>query len=808
MKTFFTCLLTFFLHLVVLHVPAYGQSKLDISKLQVVFRDDFNYTSVDGDPVPNNNLHSRWYTTMYKPFDIYNGRAEYDDSQISFGTFPSNGGNPEKFLRLSLTRTPKHCRNNASTCDTVADPNSILSSIMYKTGIICSKESFRMKYGLLEMRVRIPGVPINSGLWLSGQPGTEIDLMEGDNGLYGIFSPGARNFTTNVHYWPLPSGHDYCETNYQRNSLDAFSDNFHTYSVYWTPTKITFFFDNRELRTVSYDAYARAHGSPCNQDLSYIIANLGIGTPYSPNYWILKYFQDHPTAQAFMDIDYIQVSKPINDDYTLPYKFPYAWMHHNLPVQADGSPGAMTANSNNGGEVFYKSGYGSLYRVYRPTTQAVWVSERINYTFGQVPVPRNSTADYMQGPITYNPADNSIVYVGSDTRLQFFKKNPTVGWTHGWVDISTSSASSADIGTNASVAVTSNGTIFYKGDDSKLHRFYKNISGVWTHEIVGGSYYQPDLVQGDIVVGTTGDVYYKAVNNFLQAFYPDGNGGYFHVYINTNWANQSSADYVSTVPNSITLKTGTWGSTIYFLAQDGQIYEFSWNSTLGWHRTPTKTLTGGGLARAGLKYDPINQRLVYGGVDGRVNFLANNGNGTWEHWWIDDYFNTTDYQTNSGTPTPHNNEPNICLPDDKTVFYTLGYQTGNSNVAYFAYEPGEVLDPSCTTVASPNQVYSHVNRSATTVSGTASSTTLNQKELVLYPNPSTSQIRLRGEVLDAVSTGNYFITDVVGRVVQRGVVSIKNSVDISRVPDGIYIFTLLTGKNAYKARLIKGAVTN
>lgn len=142
------------------------------------------------------------------------------------------------------------------------------------SGKIQSRDQFAFKYGRVEFRVRLPaGDWLWPAIWAmpkdsvyGGWPHSgEIDMMEGrgnrlmwHNGVHIGSEQVASTLHNSYGYRSIPF-----------NSAAGFVDDYHTYTMEWTPNHITFGVDGQ-----SGTIYDTAH--PFDQEF-YLILNLAVG---------------------------------------------------------------------------------------------------------------------------------------------------------------------------------------------------------------------------------------------------------------------------------------------------------------------------------------------------------------------------------------------------------------------------------------------------------------------------------------------------------------------------------------------------
>ncbi|HKL35695.1 MAG TPA: family 16 glycosylhydrolase [Salegentibacter sp.] len=162
----------------------------------------------------------------------------------------------------------------------------------YSSSRITTKDNFEFQYGRIETRAKLPeGAGTWPAIWMLGSnfdevgwPETgEIDIME-----------HAGNRQNEIHgtlHYPGRSG-----GNADGGSIDVpgVSDEFHTYTVEWSPERILFLVDGEV-----YHTYANNPDSPFNKDF-FIILNVAMGGTFGGEI-------DPAFEASSMEIDYIRV---------------------------------------------------------------------------------------------------------------------------------------------------------------------------------------------------------------------------------------------------------------------------------------------------------------------------------------------------------------------------------------------------------------------------------------------------------------------------------------------------------------------
>lgn len=154
-----------------------------------------------------------------------------------------------------------HVALSGGSCILTAEKVSTITGLPYTSGMLSSLPSYTPKYGFMESRIRMSGMP--NGVWpaawtscsLYDQWPPEIDYLEAGNvsateNLNNVYSPGS-----NTYFGTVP-GVDFTA--------------WHTFAANWQPAGVTFYLDGVQTNTTTL--------SPSTPQ--YLILNLGVlGVP-------------------------------------------------------------------------------------------------------------------------------------------------------------------------------------------------------------------------------------------------------------------------------------------------------------------------------------------------------------------------------------------------------------------------------------------------------------------------------------------------------------------------------------------------
>jgi|GEM_PF-1803055 len=777
-------------------IPAslYGQCKLDYSNYDVIFEDNFDtYTTIA-------QVGAKWkfvdegqleassngcVLTAPNPYQGI-GNEYYSPNQVSL--------QPGGILRLSADRVPEF-DDPTGTVDPfdkiitrkIVYVSGKLESKLYKEAGTWNCNPGGVTYGMFEMRCKLPaGIEGNwPSFWLfSGS--TEIDVFDNLN------PNPARMFQSSVLDWNkinwgrnqtppidnVPGAS--CGTLAIKSNWDDLSTGFNTYTVVWTPTRVTFFVNGREQYTLD-DSRVQTYANPAK-----ILVNLAMAK------W-------STAAHAEMDIDYIKVYKPHGyvsnianpsggntGDYTLPYKTSSEYVNHNVSASAaslpgvNPAPGSVATHAIDPRQVFYRGTDDRMYYAYKG----------LDNQWSIMVMPVASANEMVKGDVTFNPATGAWTYRGYDNLVQYY--GYWNGWYHSYADY-THTVKDAP----GSLTAAANGDVFYIDQQNKICRF---AQGTNAYERLPFDYSNPaSLAMGDIkVVAGNSSVIYKGMDNRLQQFWPDGNHFYNHAWIDYYWNTQAYT--VSSKPSSITV---TDNGRIFYIGVDDLIHQFAYVNG-NWTNIPITYNYGNpslgyldaDKAKGGIIWDATHNQVIYGAYDGRLQYFRENGS-SWYHQWLDDYWNTYDFQTFHSIPQEANYYPSFAINNTGAVFYC----DKDNHLRYFRYEACETLNPACydfnlahsTTLLRTSGV-------ATAVKSDARAT-----KLAIYPNPAQEEITIELPQDLSLSTGVKFdLYSAEGKQVRSGTIAAsKFRIDLATLPQGIYMLKVVVGKQSFNQKVVK-----
>jgi beta-glucanase (GH16 family) len=216
---------------------------------------------------------------------------------------------------------PEECTNSDNWgCDRTANGENIINPI--RSGCITSFNSFSFKYGIMEIRAKMPaGDWIWPALWMmprysvyGGWPRSgEIDLMElrGNRQLFsnGV-NVGVEQAGHTMHFGPAWNINGWPTAHGTKNRVPGFDRNFHLYKLVWTEWDMQFYIDGELiLKVEANDGFWKrggfqganiwANGSrmaPFDQEFYIIINNAVGGTMYFSDS-----FENRPNGKPWLN---------------------------------------------------------------------------------------------------------------------------------------------------------------------------------------------------------------------------------------------------------------------------------------------------------------------------------------------------------------------------------------------------------------------------------------------------------------------------------------------------------------------------
>jgi len=679
-------------------------------------------------------------------------------------------------------------------------PNRI---IQYEAGMISSVRGQGLGkggFGVYEARIRLPADPYDDtypAFWLFNAV-TELDVIDGVRTNNTGTNPGLLNA---VIMWTksndslvrvadcgrrskIWSGFDWQAT--------LLSRDYNTYTVVWTPDKVTFFLNKREICTVPRAAVPTFETT--NLDLMLSLRNTDWTT----------------TTQEFtMDVDYVRLLRPtrvVQDpgnypsyDATSypPYKSNYEVVPHdisqpNANIWRDGDgnvmyrdlnanttnakmsdvAGSLALNPDNEHQVFYRGFDNQLYVATEPYTNG--------WTVTLLPSVTGLT---VAGDVRYNAFTHSVVFKGSDGQLHAYAATgPGGAWQHTQLTSGTGDARVSE--QPGSVACRArDGFTAYIGRDNNI-RYFTPSGAVGTITTWAG---QNAYAGGDVQLDDV-NILYRGQDSRLQVYYLSNNQ-YYH-----NWIDNALPNAVpfSTKLGSLALST----TTDYYVGTDDRVHSMTYNQATGGIDYADLPAPGSWFeqVQGDLTATPDDTHVFYRGKDGRIQTLYRDAAG-WHHGWDDDYFTTGEFTSFTGND-PAERSASLVTSNGRQ-FYCDAYH----HLRYLAWEPAELRD--CT--SDHSGVIGTLHRTGTQPAAPAPAAAAAEVlDLSVAPTPTAGQVTITLPTALRALSLPYTLTSALGAVVQQGSLTAGHlTLELGSLPSGLYVLTTQAPGHVYHTRVVK-----
>jgi hypothetical protein len=613
-------------HLNLFYFGAMCQCTIDYSQYTLTLFEDFNYTTIS-------SLSPRWEFTYpwFDPLTNTCGAHFIPDSDCESNRSSKLNGTNQllvdgDILTISAERVPV----TTETC--VASCGNITYTYEWLSGIITLSNPADVGHGIIEVRCKLPPeyAPVESGalasVWLFG-PGFEYDIFEA-----GLPSGDDHNrtFTNNLHDWPRAAGHP-CgpeqlvadphpryQYHYERDpSLPGLDEEFHTYTMVWTPNSVAYFFDGVELRNVD-DTFWPV--SQCNMDfmLSYPLRDIPAND-----------LSGNPITQIDWEIDWVKIWEPTVSGIYTPFESTHHWQLNKIagfPIEE--SAGYLTA-ARDGGDTYFWAGTDltsySLTsvptRLYKDAS-GDWVHETISHTY--------SADEYVGGDLVGSLTDGRVYYRGLDGRLQNIYHVSGTGWVHNHIDATshTDFLISSAPGSMSLAEHTDQTRLYYRGADDRMQYWeWDDLLATWVHYDVPVTYPSGNEISSNVVTA----------HDEEWIFYIASNG-------NVTWLREETSGWIlSQIPAAVTPKDA-YGSLDITPDDKHLVYRGITD------RLETLSFTPGGIplwSHQTISINPIynpqlihgdldvsdyGQEIMYIGEDGKLNRIYRE-RSVWKHDW-------------------------------------------------------------------------------------------------------------------------------------------------------------------------------
>ena len=693
---------------IVAHVRLYSQCTLDKTNWRVVFEDEFNGTKAD--------LANKWYfnfdseqTSVGECDDKSSRRVCITEDNVSV----SNG---KLYLRAKRLNSPDNCGGTAnySMGALRAKYAKFPQSFCSPTGET-SESGFL--YGMFEIRCKLPSTPASfPAFWLTGSNAwpPEIDAFE--------YNGNDRNRFFSSHRYSNKGVNTNCSVfyNYPYN-VDY---EYHTWNVVWTPEKITWFYDGKELHSTDYGVPGEEFSNVqelCKWRKMDLILNNGVNCPA-------------PGSSNFdpLIVDYVKVYEPssmppftggsftsyINDVYrptynSVPYKSNVDWNMTKTESDEYFDYNVLSSLNvvKNGTKYIYKGDHNLLWNTYK--SQGKWYSTPISWDDSYAVSDNVDTAD-----------DGDIIVFRQGSRIRI-RQNSTLRIVE----------SSRDI-------VADYLTI----DESGLHMYCKDTGGRLRHFSRTSLSTLSWNVETLPTVGSVNGNIILSNSDPLTIFYRDSYGDIQRVQKKSGTWRAQSMTSARDVRDSYSLSPN--GDKLFYHSTTSRLYvinnvnlsspdrseikvKYPWTSSSVSVNNITSSVNVAG--------SPL--QVFYKGTDKRIWTLYQKSAGVWEATSLDW---TVKYVRDN--VVAFNNRTILFVGDDKKV-------------REFRYDSCENLNPNCK--LNINKSFDDTTKDHQVTDNSADNQVSDLNVLALHPNPNNGSFNIRSNK----EFSTVIVQDIQGKVI-------------------------------------------
>lgn len=726
----------------------YSQCILDYSNYQLAWGDEFNYG-----PLGNvSALTSKWnlednVTVAVSECD------KYFYSQNNIKLFDDINGNGFVELFCSKHVPAKNINGDwfeRSAARITSKYDECISGASVPPGFFT---------GIFEIRCKLP--PTLSGqsaFWLDHAQ-NEIDVFEADK----ANNTSPFKFFTNTHNPTCPVFFHWM--------FSEPSDDFHTYSLAWTPQRLTWFIDGYEIRSID-NGYSKDYTFCPNKKMP-IVASVHAQCWSTGNWHSLPWNPWNSFYAESMIIDYIRVYRPINypanpgDDYVYPdFKTTHTYNNFDISNYVNAYPNILS--SENGLATYEDNNTTRVYFVDQNNTLMYVEGAKKNPPNWQFTVTNTSnvssfsnlTVDKLTGNVFYRGLDDEVWVYGNwggayaSSSLDVFNNYPN-DVKHGSSIICTSYPLIRIYYENINNELT-----YYEYNPATNPQWIKHYTGVMN-------------INGKIAGRDNNGVYYRGTDNELWVYYYQ-NGANVNI----------SMDMFNLYPDNVDDNIASSGNRVYYTDIAHNIWYYEFNSAIShWekHQSIVSNAKGNIVTRSN------TDGCFYIGIDNDVYT-----HHIFQQTWVYNKMNFLFSDKNAEGYLTANSENN------ERLFYI----DKNNHLRYFEWGTCEVLNPPCNNFSTPinlglkqtnneNEDYSVLEPIQKIISS-------DYEILQLYPNPAKNIIHI-----DYKGDKSVIALQIISAVGQTCLISdnLTNPfIDVSHLKNGLYFFRMTLNNGNYLVR--------
>lgn len=232
---------------------------------------------------------------------------------------------------------------------------------------------------------------------------------------------------------------------------------------------------------------------------------------------------------------------------------------------------------------------------------------------------------------------NHLFYRGLHGKLHTYFWTPG-GWQHHIIDNSTNNSTTTNVSDLvASIAVDkTNNTVYYRGNDDKIHSYAKNPSGTWVHGWVSPQFGQNEKnIKGSLHVQPGGEIVYKGQDGKVQMYYKNSSGGWVHTWIEGSWQAPPEHSVTNVIKGSVdgeVIYAGHGNRVQIYYWQPGYAYKGGRERDTVVAQSPTLPVgvVGEQMTKVELYPNPANSVLnleVFTAAEGQIKWTISDING-------------------------------------------------------------------------------------------------------------------------------------------------------------------------------------
>jgi hypothetical protein len=623
-------------------------------------------------------------------------------------------------------------------------------------------------YGMFEIRCKLPKKKGQyPSFWLNGNTAwpPEIDVFEFNGSNHD-------NFFSSVYWIDVNDNNQHC-SNYYNYPFDL-TDDFHTWTVVWTPSQIIWFFDGKELKTdnnlirvpgtTSPSMWERCNWRKMNQQIG-----SGLNWPDS--------------SENILDpliVDYIKVYKPIgyvpyttgsfdnwHNNVIIPLynntqiKSYQDWILNKIISTEDYNSFSDLNALQGSGKFYYKGDYNLLWNTY-------W------YDYGSGP-------RYYSAPLDWNQPITGNISVSANNEIPFFKKSSQLQYYQNSQIYIVKTPLPVNNVANKILTNPDATQVLYIGNDNNIYECKRiNIS---THSWTRTKITNTNNVSNEFIrdPNNLNIIYYiSSLNQLVKLSFED-----------LEW----STTIISTVNDVFSsLSISPNGDKIYYKTSNNKLVYYQKNINT-WNRVQFNSISpySNGLnvwvdnIKSSICLAENPHQIYYIGTDNRIWIIYLDNDNNWHNTAIDWKINYAKGDSQITNPTS---------AGKKLCFVGL-----DNKIRVLNWDICQITNPTC----DAQQYYRKFNSSNILPKNQqedSSSRETSIQYIKLSPNPTNEEIKLSS--VDNILFSNVIFYNINGDIVKElNNVNTNQTIYINDLIGGIYFIKAISSTINYTSKFVK-----